>query len=102
MSYEWTVTHLVRAYNGARLTTIRQVKTFFKEMKRAGIVFHPDDDFTYFSDMTHEQAKVLNSIMEDCWIVCQKWYGVGDHVEYDIYSLAMDIQWPDRKKAVQQ
>jgi len=78
----------------AEIIGLDGVKKFFADLKAADYVFHPDDDFTEYSNTSINEGRMLNLTMSKCWEIC------SDECtgEEDIYSIAMDILYPDREK----
>lgn len=75
----------------AAIQTIEDVKTFAKQIIEEGVSFHPDDNFNDYVNLktnkpsyTAKEAEIRNSLMNECFNVCDK-AGV------DIYDIMMEI-----------
>lgn len=75
----------------AHIKTIKEVESFFKQLLRERLNFHPDNDFadyvnydTHQPTYTAEEAEALNKKMEQCFEVCE-------HAGVDIYGIACDL-----------
>jgi hypothetical protein len=73
------------------VNTLDDVKKFFTDLKAADYLFHPDDDFTEYSNTSIDTGKLLNVIMQRCWVICED----DCTGEEDIYSIAMNILYPE-------
>ena len=74
------------------IQTLRDVKHFFKLLKKYNISFHPDDDFDNYISLpgpkqsfSPSEASRLDAVMDQCFQVCN----VKD---VDIYEIAIKIQ----------
>lgn len=87
-----------------KIESIKDVELFFNELLDNEINFHPDSDFNDFINLetleatfTAEEAEILNSLMDDCFRICQndgEKYHKDSDVNlgiYDIYEIAMKV-----------
>lgn len=70
-----------------KIKSVADVEQFAKLLVEEGSNFHPDDDFTKFVNYktgeptyTLEQAELRNSLMRQCFEICEK-------KEQDIYAV---------------
>ncbi len=73
------------------VNTLDDVRKFFTDLKAADYIFHPDDDFTEYSNTNINDGKLLNVIMQRCWVICEDQCTGTD----DIYTIAINIQYPE-------
>lgn len=71
----------------SQIKSVADVEQFAKLLVEEGSNFHPDDDFTEYVNYktdeptyTPEEAELRNSLMEQCFEVCEK-------EEQDIYAV---------------
>lgn len=74
-----------------KITSVKSVRVFAKQLIAEGISFHPDDnfhDYVFFKEnkpcYTKEEADFRNALMEQCFKICEK-EGV------DIYEIMLEV-----------
>jgi len=84
----------ILALTPEKINSLEKVKVFFTALKEANYTFHPDDDFTEYSNTPVPVGKHLNALMEKCWTVCEFFATETT----DIYTVAMEILYPETYK----
>ena len=89
------LTTIISKYTDPEMTfTVHTVKAFFEDLKTLDLAFHPDTPFGDYVDgagkrtFTKDEADSLDSILAECFVVC-------DDVSEDIYLVGMDVFHPE-------
>ena len=79
----------------SNIGSIEDVKTFFNQLNKEGLNFHPDDEFSLYINLeTGEQSYTIdettnrNTLLAQSFEVCEK-------EKADIYELCIDIFMKD-------
>lgn len=82
------------------VSSVNDVRDFFKHLKNAGLNFHPDTDFRDYVNLetgeptyTEKEVGQLNHLLKLGFDVCKQ-------EEVDIYELAFEIFFADYNKSI--